>query len=60
MWRKSLDDEYLSLLRNDTWELVQSKEEYKVIGSKWIFKRKRHADGNVLRYKARLIALGYN
>ena len=31
-----------------------------VIRCKWIFKTKRDADGNIDRYKARLVAQGYN
>ena len=32
----------------------------KPIRTKWIFKRKLHADGSVARYKARLVAQGFS
>jgi hypothetical protein len=32
----------------------------KVIGSKWVFKVKRNADGSIERYKGRVVAKGYN
>jgi len=45
---------------NGTWELVPQPKGKKIIGSKWVFKVKRNADGSVKRYKGRLIAKGYN
>jgi len=44
---------------NGTWELVPQPKGKK-IGSKWVFKVKRNADGSVERYKGRLVAKGYN
>ena len=32
----------------------------KAIGCRWVFKRKRDADGNVIKYKARLVAQGFS
>jgi len=43
-----------------TWELVPRPKGKKIIGSKWVFKVKRNADGFVERYKGRLVAKGYN
>ena len=37
-------------------ELSELPPGRKAIGSKWVFKRKHYADGNVERYKARLVA----
>ena len=44
---------------NDVWTLVDPPEGVKPIGCKWVFKRKRAADGKVETYKARLVAKGY-
>ncbi|CAM8903118.1 unnamed protein product [Rhodiola kirilowii] len=45
---------------NKVWELVPLPEGVKPIGSKWIFRTKRDAKGNVERYKALLVAKGFN
>ena len=44
---------------NNVWNMVDLPEDRKAVGSKWVFKRKRDADGNVERYKARLVAQGF-
>ena len=48
-----------SMYSNQVWELVDLPEGVKPIGCKWIYKRKRGADGKVETYKARLVAKGY-
>ena len=57
-WEKAMDAEMASLQANNVWELVNSPTNRKVIGSKWIFKRKLNADGVVEWYKARLVVQG--
>jgi len=57
-WEKAMDAEMASLQANNVWELVNSPTNQKVIGSKWIFKRKLNADGVVEWYKARLVVQG--
>ena len=47
-----------SLRLNKVWELVEPPPNRRIIGSKWVFKRKVDADGEVERYKARLVAQG--
>ena len=54
-----MNTEYDALLKNKTWHLVPAPRGKNVIGSKWVFKVKRKADGSIDRYKARLVALGY-
>ena len=44
---------------NDVWTLVDSPEEIKPIGCKWVYKKKRGPDGNVEMFRARLVAKGY-
>jgi len=59
-WKEALDTEYSSLISNETWELVPPPKDANVVGSKWVLKVKRDADGNINRYKARLVAQGYS
>ncbi|KAG8502946.1 hypothetical protein CXB51_000745 [Gossypium anomalum] len=51
--------EYNSMQDNKVWELDPLPEGAKPIGCKWIFKTKRDANGNVERYKERLVAKRY-
>jgi hypothetical protein len=59
LWQKSMDEEMHSLLENGTWELVERSEGVKPIPMNWIYKVKRDAQGNVERYKSRLVAKGF-
>lgn len=59
LWQEALDAEIKQHLANGTWEVVKLPPGAKAIGSGWVFKIKRNADGSVERYKARLVAKGY-
>ena len=59
-WKNAADNEYQSLLSNDTWKLVDLPPGKNVIGCKWVFELKMNADGSISRYKARLVAQGYS
>ena len=56
--KKATDSEYQSLMKNETWDLVEPPKDKNIVGIKWIFKLKRTADGSVDRFKARLVAQG--
>ena len=58
-WLGAMRSEMESMEINNVWTLVDPPEGIKPIGCKWIFKRKRGADGKVETYKARLVAKGY-
>ena len=59
-WKKAMIEEMQSIDQSNTWELVPPPIECKPIGLKWIFKLKRNSDGDVVRYKARLVVKGYS
>jgi len=48
------------LKKNGTWKLEEAPPEANVIGSKWVFKAKKDAMGNITHYKARLVAQGFS
>ena len=54
-----MEQEFHALLRNKTWTLVPPPPRVNVIDSKWVFKVKKHSDGSIERYKARLVARGF-
>ena len=59
-WYKAALEEIQSLVENGTFELVQLPPGRKAIGSRWVFKVKRNADGSIERYKARrVVAQGF-
>ncbi|GJP47769.1 hypothetical protein CLOM_g6940 [Closterium sp. NIES-68] len=58
-WKKASDEEMGSIIENNTFDLVNLPPGRKAISSKWLFKRKTDADGNIERYKSRLVAKGY-
>lgn len=59
-WIEAIDDEFKSLIENDTWSLEELPAGRKAISNKWVFKIKYGADGNIQRYKARLVVRGFS
>ena len=53
-----MNSEYKSLLECNTWELVNRTPNMKVISSKWVFHINKFQNGEIDRYKARLVARG--
>jgi len=44
---------------NQIWHLVLRSHDRSTIGTKWIIRNKLDESGNVIRYKARLVAQDY-
>ncbi|KAL0435055.1 UNVERIFIED_CONTAM: Retrovirus-related Pol polyprotein from transposon RE2 [Sesamum radiatum] len=59
-WREAMRAEIDALEKNCTWTLTSLPHDKKAIGYKWVFKTKLRVDGSVERYKAHLVAKGYN
>ena len=60
LWQRAIEAELESMCFNEVWDLVETLEEIKPIGCKWVYKRKRRVDGKVETYKVRLVAKGYS
>ncbi|MFN7611034.1 MAG: reverse transcriptase domain-containing protein, partial [bacterium] len=58
-WKEAIDEEYKSLIDNETWELVPRPAGRNIVSCKWVFKTKLGSDGQIDRYKARLVARGF-
>ncbi|MCO5591770.1 hypothetical protein L7F22_045762 [Adiantum nelumboides] len=54
-----MNEEMDALYGNETWELVPLPKGKKHIGWRWVYKVKHNINGNVSRYKVRLVAKGY-
>ncbi|XXG70306.1 hypothetical protein AAC387_Pa06g3094 [Persea americana] len=59
-WAIAMGEEIESLHKNQTWELVKPPKGQKIVGCKWVFKKKEGTPGvEETRFKARLVAKGY-
>ena len=59
-WDAAMDEEYHSLMANDTWDLVPLPKGRKIVRYKWVYRTKYASDGSVERLKARLVAKGFS
>ncbi len=59
-WKQAIQEEYDSLLRNQTWTLKPLPPSRSLIKSRWVLTIKPGVRGTEPRYKARLVAKGYS
>ena len=59
-WKEAMDKEMSTLEKAGTWKTVPRPTDKNIVGSKWVFRIKRKADGTVDKYKARLVARGFS
>ena len=52
--------EFDALMKNGTWVLISLSSSQNLIGCKWVYQIKWHADGSIERYKACLVAKGFH
>jgi hypothetical protein len=61
-WKTAMDDEIASMKLFKVYEELSMESVPKgrqILGCKWVYKRKRDKNGNIVRYRARLVALGF-
>ncbi|KAJ9552748.1 hypothetical protein OSB04_016793 [Centaurea solstitialis] len=58
-WQEAMKAEMQSMYDNQVWELTDLPQHCRVVGRKWVFKKKTDMDGNVHTFKARLVAKGF-
>ncbi|GJP71593.1 hypothetical protein CLOP_g2412 [Closterium sp. NIES-67] len=58
-WKASEDEEFGFLIENETWDLCDLPPGKKAITSKMIYRHKYGPEGELTRYKSRLVARGF-
>jgi hypothetical protein len=58
-WKKAMEDEMMSIHDNGTWRLAHPPQNVSPLRGKWVFKIKRGADGQIVRYKGRFVVRGF-
>lgn len=58
-WKEALSLELAQIEANGTWEKVEPAKGQKVLSTKFVFMRKFNEEGEVARYKVRLVVHGY-
>ena len=59
-WMISMEAEIANIESKGAWKGARLPRGQKLVGSKWVFKIKEDAEGNVTKYKSRVVAQGYS
>jgi len=58
-WQQAMEAELRNLEASKTWSIVDRPTNANVVSSKWVFRIKKNAAGEIEKYKARLVARGF-
>lgn len=59
LWKNAMNEEIDSFIMHNIWELVNKPIGKNIVKNPWIFSSKHDAEGNIIRYKSRLVAKGF-
>ncbi|CAA7266308.1 unnamed protein product [Cyclocybe aegerita] len=59
-WEAAMREELATIKKMNTWEETDLPEGRTAIGSRWVFDKKHDEHGNVIKYKARIVAQGFS
>ncbi|MBW0549167.1 hypothetical protein O181_088882 [Austropuccinia psidii MF-1] len=59
-WSRAITKELQKMTNLNVWEEVSVKEDFKLIGTTWVFKTKRNELNQIVEHKARLCAQGFS
>jgi hypothetical protein len=60
LWKDAMVEEMESMYKNETWDLVKLRSGRKHVGRKWVFMKKMNVEGQVKKFKPRLVVKGYS
>jgi hypothetical protein len=60
VWREVMVEEYDSIVHNGVWEVVLRPVGKSVVTSRWLYKTKYVAHGNIEKHKAHFVARGFS
>jgi hypothetical protein len=55
-----MEEELAALKKAETWMIIEPLLGINVIGSRWVFRVKKDADGSIVRKKAQLVVQGFS
>lgn len=58
-WEKALEDEFISLIKNNTWEIREKPDDKRIVDHKLVLQVK-FSDNDEIKRKVRLVAKGFN
>jgi Reverse transcriptase (RNA-dependent DNA polymerase) len=58
-WEEAMRDEIKRLDSRKMWKVVKKPKDTNIIGSKWVFRLKKNANGEIQTYRAHLVTQGY-
>lgn len=59
-WKKAMDEEFASLVHKGTFSHSELPTDWTAISCRWVLVKKHNNDGEVIQYKAKLVAQGFS